>query len=272
LIVLLHEFGHCLACRWWGGEADEILMWPLGGLAYCRPLHHWRANLATVVGGPAVNVGICVITGIALGVLTGVWWGVAIPNPLEPFAPIVIEVEIARSIWRQALYTVNAMSFILLLFNLLPIFPLDGGRIVQCLMWPKVGYSRSMIYSVRAGYVDAIALFIFGAVTYNLWIVGISLFGAATCYITQKQVQWTDAAMGIESDEYALSLHQGPDEVESSVETRTSRQALRQEQREQQEAAEVDRILQKIAASGLDSLTRSERGLLKRVTERKRHQ
>jgi Zn-dependent protease len=40
LIVFLHELGHCLACRWVGGQAMEILMWPLGGLAFTLPPHH----------------------------------------------------------------------------------------------------------------------------------------------------------------------------------------------------------------------------------------
>ncbi len=51
VVVLLHEFGHCIACRWWGGLADEILMWPLGGLAFCQPPRDWRAHLWTAAGG-----------------------------------------------------------------------------------------------------------------------------------------------------------------------------------------------------------------------------
>src|SRR5690606_8066625 len=55
-LVLLHEYGHSFACRRVGGDADEILLWPLGGLAYCAPPHNWKANLVTTLGGPAVNV------------------------------------------------------------------------------------------------------------------------------------------------------------------------------------------------------------------------
>src|SRR3954462_7229877 len=66
VIVLLHEFGHCFAARRGGGEADEILMWPLGGLAFCAVPHTARANLITAVGGPFVNVLICLVAGAAL--------------------------------------------------------------------------------------------------------------------------------------------------------------------------------------------------------------
>src|SRR5687768_5564215 len=63
-IVLLHEFGHCFACRWVGGEANDILMWPLGGLAFAQPPRRPWPTFVTVAGGPAVNVIICVICGL----------------------------------------------------------------------------------------------------------------------------------------------------------------------------------------------------------------
>jgi hypothetical protein len=97
----------------------------------------------------------------------------------------------------------------------------------------------------------------------------IAVFGGVTCYITQKQVQWTDAAL-MESDEYAMSLSQS-DEGEAGGGWQEKR-AQRMAEREQEEVREVDRILQKIADSGIDSLTRRERALLKRVTDRKRQQ
>ena len=65
-IVLLHEFGHCFAARREGGEASEILMWPLGGLAFCEVPHAPRAHFNTAAGGPLVNVLICLICAAAL--------------------------------------------------------------------------------------------------------------------------------------------------------------------------------------------------------------
>ncbi|MHC4992789.1 MAG: zinc metalloprotease, partial [Planctomycetota bacterium] len=59
VVVLAHEFGHCLACRWTGGTAEDVLLWPLGGLAFCRPRRNWRAHLVTALGGPMVNVVVC---------------------------------------------------------------------------------------------------------------------------------------------------------------------------------------------------------------------
>ena len=273
VIVLAHELGHCLACRRMRGEADEVLMWPLGGLAFCRPGPRWNAHLVTALGGPLVNIIICILAGAILGLLTGRWMGIAIPNPLTMDGLYAVEVS---GRWpHQTLYIVNYISFVLLLFNLLPIFPLDGGRIAQSLIWPRYGYARSMVYAVRIGFVGATFLFIFGAVTGEWMVIGIALFGAFTCYTTQKQLQWSEAALGADmnqADEYALTVHDPKEDEGAAKRTWSEKRAARAALREQQEAQEVDRILGKIAQSGLDSLTRSERSLLERVTQRKRQQ
>src|SRR3954463_8454306 len=60
LIVLAHEFGHVFGARWVDGDAQEVLMWPLGGLAYTEVPHTPRANFITTAAGPAVNLLICV--------------------------------------------------------------------------------------------------------------------------------------------------------------------------------------------------------------------
>jgi stage IV sporulation protein FB len=66
LSVLLHEFGHCFAARSVDGDAVEVLLWPLGGLASCDVPHTPRANLITALGGPAMNLALCVAAGGAL--------------------------------------------------------------------------------------------------------------------------------------------------------------------------------------------------------------
>ncbi|MHC4218820.1 MAG: site-2 protease family protein [Planctomycetota bacterium] len=255
-VVFVHEIGHCLACRGTGGQADEILMWPLGGLAYCRPRNLWRAHLVTAAGGPAVNVLLLSVLTPALGILTGRWWGVALANPLRLFVPL----EVSGSWILMTLFFLNAVSLILLLFNLLPIFPLDGGRIAQALLWPKLGYARSMRMAVRAGYVGAIALGIAGFVLPSVMLVCIAVFGGITCWITHKQLQFTQDMMGFETEQEPS--HPGPS-------PREIRRAERRARREQDEQQRVDAILQKIRDSGIDSLTAAEKRQLRRETRRK---
>src|SRR5215472_19305952 len=64
LIVLLHEFGHALACRQVGGEARRIMLWPLGGVASVSPPQRPEAMLWSIAAGPLVNV-----------ILVGILWG-----------------------------------------------------------------------------------------------------------------------------------------------------------------------------------------------------
>src|SRR4051812_19318582 len=71
LIVLLHEFGHCFAARWVGGEADQILMHPLGGLALAAPPRRPLPTFITVAAGPAGYVLICIVCGGGVWVFGG---------------------------------------------------------------------------------------------------------------------------------------------------------------------------------------------------------
>src|SRR4051812_15803479 len=86
-IVFLHEFGHIFACRSVGGDADEIMMWFLGGLAFAgAPRRPWP-QFVTVAGGPLVNV----IIGIILGTVIMAVYHVSLPwNPLIPYVPSLL--------------------------------------------------------------------------------------------------------------------------------------------------------------------------------------
>jgi len=257
--VLLHEFGHCVAARAGGGEANEILMWPLGGLASCRSAPSWKAHLLTAVGGPLVNLAILLLAVPALGLLTGAWWGVAIPSPLG----LTLPMEVERSWWLTALYLLIWVNLLLLLFNLLPLFPLDGGRILQALLWPRTGYAMAMRLAVRAGYMGAIALAVFALVYDRTLLLALALFGGLVCYQTIHALNFTQQVLGFEP---------GP---EGELEPAPDPETLQREQkrrRTEEEAAELDRILNKINASGLDSLTARERRLLKEATERRRRE
>src|SRR5690348_11455060 len=64
--VVCHEFGHCFAARWVGGDASEILIWPLGGLASVDVPHTPRAHFLTAAAGPFVNLLLCLAVGCAL--------------------------------------------------------------------------------------------------------------------------------------------------------------------------------------------------------------
>ncbi len=271
LIVLLHEFGHALTCRRWGGTADEILMWPLGGLAFCAPPHQWKAYLATAVGGPMVNVLIMLVAAPILGLWTGQWLRVALPNPLV-FAP---PLAVYERFDLFTLFTLNWLSLVLLLFNLLPLYPMDGGRIFQAICWSKVGYARSVRYACRAGFCGAILLLVVAAVTMNMSLFAIAMFGGITCFSTLKQLDYTESMMGFEDSEGSIfteSLVQTESDDERKQREAEEKKQAKAEGDRARQAAEFDRILDKIREQGMQSLTAAERKALERETERRRRE
>jgi stage IV sporulation protein FB len=276
LIVLLHEFGHCFGARYTGGEADEILIWPLGGLAYTNPPNTPAAHMITSVAGPVVNVLICAICSVVialwLGRLGAVPW-----NPLHPTWPA--DTSILPTTAQLWLMRVFGISYILLLFNLLPIFPFDGGRILQAYLWPRKGYVRSMEIATSTGMIGAIAVGVFGLFIEESWLLlMIAVFGYLTCWQTRRVLR-EQGAVGM--GEFGYDFHGGYGGYEDDVEhapgfferrrqKRAAKKAARERQLREEREQLVESILKKVSESGLHSLTARERRVLEQETERKR--
>src|SRR5262249_22289098 len=134
VIVLLHEFGHCLGSRLVGGNPTEIMMHPLGGLASAGAPHRPWPNFVTVLARPMVNVLICLLMTGAIMAIAGTWrvlpWNVYRGMTIETF----LRVHQHGQLFYYS-YWIFLISWGLLLFNLLPIYPLDGGQLLQSLIW-----------------------------------------------------------------------------------------------------------------------------------------
>ncbi|MBL9199038.1 MAG: M50 family metallopeptidase [Opitutaceae bacterium] len=139
-IVLLHEFGHILACRQVGGQADEIVLWPLGGIALGRPPPRPGAELWTIAAGPLVNVVLFPLLMLATMACESAGWSARVP-------------DLGRFLFM--LWSINKW---LLIFNLLPIYPLDGGQILRSLLWFGLGRGRSLKIAAGIGLVGIVAL------------------------------------------------------------------------------------------------------------------
>jgi Zn-dependent protease len=272
-MVLLHEFGHCLACRRVGGEANDILMWPLGGLASCSPPHDWKAHLVTTVGGPLVNVLLVpVFAGLMLA--AGAEFSQLFFNPFRPMK--MLAVLNFGEWWKITVFFCYYTNLILLIFNLVvPMFPMDGARIVQQMLWAKIGWRRSMTIAVNVGLVTAVTMGIFSLVSEAQQLLGLALFGGVVCYQQRQQL-----AMTADEPEYDLGRPSeygyGPRAATAAAPAkgrdRAFEAAVARQKKQQSEQAEVDRVLAKIAATGMNSLSRTERKVLERETERKRNQ
>ncbi len=271
LLVLLHEFGHCFAARWVGGEADRIVMWPLGGLAFVKPPHNWKYDLITVLGGPAVNLALIPVLGGAL-LLAGAGWGAVIYNPFDVRAVWSREwFAYDAAYWKYFLWSAYHANLGLFGFNmLLVMYPMDAGRILQDLLWRKVGYRRSLLISANFGLVMAVIVGTIGffAASQSKTLLGIALFCGIVCYNERRRAAMLDEAsyeLGSPRD-----FGYGPRAPVAGPADPGFRAAAKKQERERSEQAEVDRILAKIAATGMGSLSRSERRTLEQATRRRR--
>ncbi|HKA05734.1 MAG TPA: site-2 protease family protein [Gemmataceae bacterium] len=158
-IVLIHEFGHALACRSVGGRADHIVLWPLGGIAFVNPPPRPGALLWSIAAGPLVNVVLVPVTVVAMFVASAL----GLPDKSDAS-------EFLRNLAR--------MNLLLLVFNLLPVYPLDGGQIVRALLWFVVGQIRSLLIASAIGLVVAVIAIAVAVYAQRVWMGILSAFVA----------------------------------------------------------------------------------------------
>ena len=164
LIVLLHEYGHALACRQVGGVANQIVLWPLGGVAYVSPPPRPGATLWSIAAGPLVNVVLFPIFQVLLIVARSSGWALEMPNAYA------------------LLRSVNIINLGLLIFNLLPIYPLDGGQIFRSLLWFVFGRARSLMVATVLGFVGVAGLIYLALRIRSLWFGILAVFILLNCW------------------------------------------------------------------------------------------
>lgn len=286
-IVLLHELGHCLGARAVGGDARDILMWPLGGLAYAQaPMRPWP-QFVTVAAGPAVNVVLCLISAGVIFAATG---GAVLPsvNPLSQSGYYVIgELSRMPPEWLGYVDLFYRVNLFLLAFNLLPIFPLDGGQLFQTIIWPFVGLQRATLVACQVGLVGCVVFGLYSLRGGGGILLFIAIFGAMTCW---QRYQAARHGWVMEDPVYAVSQprrrsfwrrllggHGGgtPGDarprrrVEMDVNPNPGGWEARQAEHENEEA-ELDRLLKKVHDQGIQSLSYVERQRLERITRERR--
>ncbi len=164
LIVLLHEFGHALACRQVGGTANRIVLWPLGGVAYVNPPPRPGAELWSIVAGPLVNVALLPVL-YGLGTTSrSMGWAETMPDAHA----------LLRAVW--------IINLGLLIFNLLPIYPLDGGKILRSLLWFVLGRARSLLVATILGFVGVAGFVILAVWMRSVWFAVLSAFMLVNCW------------------------------------------------------------------------------------------
>lgn len=267
VIILLHELGHVFGARVVGGQADEILLSPLGGLAFTMAPRRPFPTFVTVAAGPAVNVVLMAGAAIALYAMGGhpSWnpfgfggdYLAAWANPYYPYVAWFFQ-----------------LNYVLLLLNLLPIYPLDGGQMLQSILWAPMGWYRSMIATMNVAMIVGLPIVAFSLVGHHMWTLVI----VANCVINafRQKAQLKAAgpwAFQDEEEDYSAAYWKpSPTESQASrkAEERAERDAAREASTEAAEQEKIDRILEKVHQKGMASLNFMEKRTLRLATERQR--
>ncbi|HEV3345365.1 MAG TPA: M50 family metallopeptidase [Pirellulales bacterium] len=160
-IITLHEFGHALACRQVGGKANQIVLSPLGGAALVQPPPRPGPLFWTIAAGPLVNF-------LLVPATVGVW-----------FAADAAGLGNANGDAARFLLSIAVINGVLLVFNLLPIYPLDGGRILQAVLWFIIGRAWSLRIVGALGFVAGLGFVALALASGEWWSALIALFIAS---------------------------------------------------------------------------------------------
>jgi Zn-dependent protease len=337
--VLLHEFGHCFGARYVGGEARDILIWPLGGLAFVEVPHRWKALFVMVAAGPAVNVLICLVCTVGLlsvgfapslnpfvdpqrAEMTNfhdhrtytsssfvklykpntneepTWeevmpearkyeakHGERLPKPTdtEKYDAAAKEMGYERAlapigaVWAFRIFWLNWLLF---LFNMIPAYPLDGGQLLQSLVWARTDHRRGVVVAAYTGFAVAVVFLIASIAANEALFLGLSLFMLYAASMRLMQLEMEEGPFGydfsagytsLEKDEEPAPQPKRPGFIKRWWEARKARKAARAAEERQKEEERVDQLLEKIARSGKGSLTDEEQRFLERISARKRN-
>jgi Zn-dependent protease len=182
--VVLHEFGHVLAARRYGVQTPDITLLPIGGVARLERIPEEPAQeLVVALAGPAVNVVIAALLYLALG-------GFVPEGGLEIDNPGVGLLE-----------RLLAANIFLVVFNLIPAFPMDGGRVLRAFLAYRFGYARGTQIAATVGQALAFAFGLWGLVGGNPMLVFIALFVYLAATSEAHAAQMRDVSRGMIVDD-----------------------------------------------------------------------
>lgn len=283
--VLVHESAHCLAAIKMGGRAKEIVIGPLGGLAQLSLPTDPRSHWVTALAGPLANLLLCAMIFPVLFLLRETHlWGLL--NPLFPDS-------IVEGPWRVVLLKLAFwVNWVLVLVNLLPAFPFDGGRALRAILRPHWGVPSTSVAMTRIAWSTALGLLIAAWFLRDVqsttqipaWMP-LALLALLLFFSTNHETQQREISdLEEEYMEYELSTGFSPFEPDDEaprvedkgllgrwLEKRREEKERSLRAQEELEEDRVDEILIRIHGVGMSGLSPEERALLQRVSARYRN-
>ncbi len=296
IALAVHEFGHAWMAWWLGSDQDVVRIWPLGNLV--NPIHGPRSgeHLLVAMAGPVTSGAVY----LASALLLHFGWGAHLVwNPLgnagDPGSPLLAGGDPAlplSSPWVLGWF--GYLNYVLLLVNLIPALPFDGGRMFRAyLAETTIGSSRDQLYAPTTARACAAVLFLAGMV--RLFFLaesnGLTLIALAFCIMLYVRVEgkFLEEGGDLEEGIFGYDFSQGYTSLESSAakvrpqqpvrdsalarwrRRRTDARRQRLLEREGAEERRMDQILDKIHREGRGALTHEEQRFLLRVSSRYRN-
>lgn len=282
--IVLHEMGHLIAGSRLGFLPEQIVLTPLGAHVETSKHIEPQREVAYALAGPLANLAALLVSVVALFGLGDI----AIVNLLHPFDPR--QMLVVDNVGLSALQMIFWLNWCLVLVNLLPAYPLDGGRVLRALLWHSLGANRTLLILTRSTQIVAIGLLLLG------WALGtprdshplpaaFPLAILATYLLFQAKVPLDGREKDEHNEElFGYDFSQGYTSLEKKVDAPApnpgpisrwlkQRRDLRDERRREIEVAEeqrADDILAHLHEHGPGSLSPADRALLDRVSARYR--
>ncbi|HMQ47851.1 MAG TPA: site-2 protease family protein [Saprospiraceae bacterium] len=191
--VVLHEFGHALTARRFGVATRDIILSPIGGVARLDklPERPWEEFLVAIAG-PLVNIAIVFLLSaypllsseLSIQQLFDFFRQTVNPNS-NVFLPEL-------SPFNYFILGLISLNFILALFNMLPAFPMDGGRVLRALLSIKIGRLKATYIAANVGKLFALVLIVYGIWEFSLLTSFIGLFVFVTASNEYRMVKLED--------------------------------------------------------------------------------
>jgi Zn-dependent protease len=265
-IIWTHEMSHIAAGWRYGINTPLITISPLGGLAHMgssapRP----SAEVVISLAGPAVHV---------------LWLAVVAPFHFMLDSIFALE-QFSLRFAVEFLWDIN---LVLMVFNLLPVFPMDGGRVLRALLAMRIHPNRATVIAARVGMVGAVLLALYGLFYEGLYgtilvFIGISIFFACRRELVAARYQISPYGgasasrapweLDPEAWKQGGSDSSAPQARETSpgrLERWRERRRARKKDEVERRKGDLDRVLARITEVGMDGLTKAERKTLEQAS------